>query len=124
MTEDSSVRERLPESLTESPRFQLLDQRLTFDDFDAFISFATVVVGNDSGPKHLAALRGTNVVTLHTARINWIEWGQEEVGTIISRRGPCAGCAIFHDAEECGKDFSCIRDIRPQEVFDAVSQYL
>jgi len=124
MTEDSSVRERLPESLTESPRFQLLDQRLTFDDFDAFISFATVVVGNDSGPKHLAALRGTNVVTLHTARINWIEWGQEEVGTIISRRVPCAGCAIFHDAEECGKDFSCIRDIRPQEVFDAVSQYL
>ena len=124
MTEDSAVRARLPETLMASPRFQLLDQRLTFDDFDAFISFATVVVGNDSGPKHLAALRGTNVVTLHTARINWMEWGQEEVGTIISRRVPCAGCAIFHDAEECGKDFSCIRDIRPQEVFDAVSRYL
>jgi len=124
MTEDPAVRSHLPTSLTASPRFRLLDQRLTFDDFDTFISFATVVVGNDSGPKHLAALRGTNVVTLHTARINWMEWGQEEVGTIISRRVPCAGCAIFHDAEECGKDFSCIRDIRPQEVFDAVSRYL
>lgn len=124
MTEDPEVRGRLPEALTASARFQLLDRRLSFDDFDTFVSFATVVVGNDSGPKHLAALRGTSVVTLHTARINWIEWGQEEVGTIISRRVPCAGCAIFHDAEECGKDFSCIRDIRPQEAFDAVRPYL
>ncbi len=124
MTEDPAIRPALPAGLTGSPRFQLLDQRLAFDDFDRLVSFATVLVGNDSGPKHLAALRGTNVVTLHTARINWMEWGQEGIGSIMSRRVPCAGCAIFHDAEECGKDFACIRDIRPQEVFDAVSAYV
>jgi ADP-heptose:LPS heptosyltransferase len=124
MTEDPSIRPALPIQLVESSRFLLLDERLQFDDFDRLVSFATVVVGNDSGPKHLAALRGTNVVTLHTARINWMEWGQEGVGSIMSRRVPCAGCAIFHDAEECGKDFACIRDIRPEEVFDAVSAYV
>lgn len=124
MTEEEGFRARLPPELTASDRFQLLDQRLSFDMFDAFISFATVVVGNDSGPKHLAALRGTNVVTLFTARINWSEWGQENVGSIVSRRVPCAGCAIFHDAEECGKEFACIADIAPGEVFDAVMAYV
>ena len=79
-----------------------------------------MLVGNDSGPKHLASLRGVHTVTLFTARINWVEWAQEEVGTVISRRVPCAGCALFHDPEECCKDFSCIRDIRPEEVFDAM----
>jgi len=123
MTEDPAVRPSLPPSLLASPHFQLLDERLPFDDFDRLVSFATVLVGNDSGPKHLAALRGTNVVTLHTARINWMEWGQEGIGAIMSRRVPCAGCAIFHDAEECGKDFACIRDIRPHEVLEAVRAY-
>jgi ADP-heptose:LPS heptosyltransferase len=124
MTEDPAIRPTLPPALLASERFIFLDRRLPFDDFDAFISFATVVVGNDSGPKHLAALRGTNVVTLFTARINWQEWGQEKVGTIISRKVPCQGCLIFHDAEECGQDFTCIADIRPREVLDAALRYV
>ena len=120
ITEDPHVRSTLPHELTESDRFVYFDKRLTFDHFDTLVSFAEVLVGNDSGPKHLAALRGTHVVTLFTARINWQEWGQEEVGTIMSRQVPCAGCAIFHDPEECGKDFCCIRDIRVKEVFTAM----
>ena len=124
VSDDPDARSRLPETLCHADRFMLIDRRLSFDDFDALISFATVVVGNDSGPKHLAALRGTPVVTLFTARINWAEWGQEEIGKIISRRVPCQGCAIFHDAEECGKDFACIRDIGVEEVLDTVLHYV
>jgi ADP-heptose:LPS heptosyltransferase len=124
MTEDRSVRAALPTALAGSGRFSLFDERLDFDSFDAFVSHAACVVGNDSGPKHLSALRGTPTVTLFTARINWSEWGQEDVGAIISRRVPCAGCAIFHDHEECGKNFSCIRDITVNEVFATVKQQL
>jgi ADP-heptose:LPS heptosyltransferase len=124
MADDPAVRGTLPPELLASERFVFLDRRLAFDAFDAFLSFADVVVGNDSGPKHLAALRGTKVVTLFTARINWAEWGQENIGTIISRRVPCAGCTIFHDADECGKDFACIRDVRVEEVLKAVLDLL
>lgn len=124
MAEEPSVRASLPPDLLADPRFVLVEGRLPFDHFDAFLSFATVVAANDSGPKHLASLRGVNVVTLFTARINWTEWGQENVGVIISRRVPCAGCAIFHDEEECGKDFACIVDIRPEEVLEAMMAYV
>jgi hypothetical protein len=59
-------------------------------------------------------------VTIFTARINWNQWGQEEIGTIISRRVPCAGCDLFHDSEECGKGFACISDITAEEVLSAI----
>jgi ADP-heptose:LPS heptosyltransferase len=124
MADAPSSRPSLPAELLAHPRFVLVERRLPFDDFDAFLSFATVVAGNDSGPKHLAALRGVNVVTLFTARINWSEWGQENVGLIISRRVPCAGCAIFHENEECGKDFACVLDIRPEEVVEAMMAFI
>ena len=124
MTEERDMRATLSPALLASDRFLFLDRRLGFDLFDAFVSHAEVMIGNDSGPKHLAALRGVEVITLFTARINWSEWGQEEVGSIISRKVPCAGCAIFHDAEECGRDFTCIAGIRPDEVFDTLTRHL
>ena len=110
-------------ALTRAPaRFRLIRHpALPFDDFDALLSFCAVFVGNDSGPKHLAALRGSPVVSIHSSRINWNEWGQELTGSIISRKVPCAGCMIYHDEDECGKGFPCITRITPQEVFDAVA---
>lgn len=124
MTEDPGMRETLPAELLADERVIYLDRRLPFDHFDAFVSYATVMTGNDSGPKHLASLRGTQVVTIFSARINWTEWGQENVGSIISRRLPCAGCALLHDPEECGRGFVCITDIRAEEVFGAMMALL
>ncbi|GGE89113.1 glycosyltransferase family 9 protein [Sphingomonas prati] len=124
LTEDAGVRATLPAELLASDRFVFLDQRLPFDDFDAIISFCDAMVGNDSGPKHLASLRGVNIVTLFTNRINWTEWGQEMGGKIMTRRVPCAGCLIFHDEDECGADFACIVLISPEEVFGAIAEYL
>jgi ADP-heptose:LPS heptosyltransferase len=120
VTEDPTVGERLPRELLENERFRLVDSRPTFDQLDALVSFCTVLVGNDSGPKHLGALRGVKVVSIHSSRINWNEWGQEGEGLIISRGVPCAGCRLHHDPEECGQGHVCINNITVDEVFGAM----
>jgi len=120
LTDDLSMKDRLMPEFPDPKRFQLLEGLLPFDALDALLSFCTVFVGNDSGPKHLAALRGAKVVSIHSARINWSEMGQELSGVIISRKVPCAGCGIDYDVDECGKDYACIVKISPEEVFDTV----
>jgi ADP-heptose:LPS heptosyltransferase len=97
-------------------RIMTINRRLPFDELDRLLSHCALFIGNDSGPKHLAALRGVPVLSLHSARIHWLEWGQMQTGAIMSRRLPCAGCAIFHDEDECGKEHACITDIQPAEV--------
>jgi len=124
LTEDATFRDTLPVALRDSDRFHLIDERLPFDALDTLLSDCALLVGNDSGPKHLAALRGTKVVTLFTNRISFAEWGQEQTGVIITRKVPCAGCQILHDTDECAKDFVCITGIRPEEVFDTVLRLL
>ena len=116
----------VPASATpaQAERLHVIDRLLPFEDFDALLSGCALLVGNDSGPKHLAALRGTKVVSLHMARLNWQEWGQEGEGLIVSRRIPCAGCNIGDQPDECGRDFACIRDITPDEVFAAAMRLL
>jgi ADP-heptose:LPS heptosyltransferase/tetratricopeptide (TPR) repeat protein len=124
MSDNPLTRSKLAPELVASDRFQLLDKRLPFDDFDALLSFCTVFVGNDSGPSHLASLRGANVVNIYLNRHNWNEWGHENKGYIISRKVPCAGCNVHHDPEECGKDFACITNISPEEVFRTVMEFI
>ena len=67
LTDDPEARWALPPQLARARRFQLLDRPVSFDRLDALLSFCTVFVGNDSGPKHLAALRGVPVVSLHSS---------------------------------------------------------
>ncbi len=124
LSEDRAIRSRLPANLLGDPRFQIIDTKIPFDDFDALLSFSDVFVGNDSGPKHLASLRGANVISLHTPRINWGEWGQEHSGIVLHRRVPCAGCHVYNDPEECGKDFICVTNIAPDEVWNPIKAYL
>lgn len=124
ITDEPRDRSTMPPALAISNRFRLLDRRLPFDDFDALLSFCTVFVGNNTGPAHLASLRGANVVMLYLARNNWSEFGHENRGYIISRRVPCAGCNVERDPEECGKGFACITNITPDEVFRTLMEFV
>jgi ADP-heptose:LPS heptosyltransferase/tetratricopeptide (TPR) repeat protein len=90
---------------------------------EALMAHCSVFVGNDTGPKHLAALRGAPTVSLHMGQVNWDEWGQEGKGFIVSRRAPCVGCGI-EDVEDCGKALACLTHIQPAEVFSAVERLL
>jgi len=123
-SDDEAITQGIVAAAAGSGRLRVIAGQIPFAHFDALLSHCALFVGNDSGPKHLAALRGAPVVSLHMARLNWSEWGQEISGRIISRRVPCAGCGIGLDGEDCGKDFACLRHIRPEEVFAAAQDLL
>jgi ADP-heptose:LPS heptosyltransferase len=103
--------------------FKVVTQRLDFSVFDTLLSHCAVFVGNDTGPKHLAALRGVPVVSIHMGAVNWREWGHEGSGFIVTRRVPCHGCGI-EEIEECGKELPCLVYIKPAEVFTAMQRAL
>lgn len=94
-------------------------ERVPVDDFDALISNCAVLVGNDSGPKHLAAARGVETVSLHVNRLNWSEWGQDGRGVILSKRVPCCGCGL-NDDKMCAKEVLCLTAISVDEAQAAV----
>ena len=122
--ESEALKGTLPPDAVKSGQIIYISQALPFDQFDALLSFCSVFVGNDSGPKHLAALRGAQVVSIHSSRIGWSEWGQEQTGVVISRQVPCAGCSVHYDPEECGQGVACVTKITVPEVFGEVKKLL
>jgi ADP-heptose:LPS heptosyltransferase len=126
LTNDAAAVETLPPALAGNDRFQVSNRRLSFDELDALVTYCDLFVGDDSGVKHLASVRGAKVIGIQNARNNWSEWGQENGGYIVTRKVPCAGCLIqnYPESDECGREFVCITGIRPEEIFDASMRLL
>ncbi|KON64245.1 lipopolysaccharide core biosynthesis protein [Komagataeibacter europaeus] len=116
MASDDSQKSKLPADALNDGRIIYLAKKIPFDDLDALLSCATLMVGNDSGPKHWASMRGTKVVSIHPGRDDLREWGQVFGGVVLARRVPCAGCGIRYDDTECGQDYACVRKVTVDEV--------
>ncbi|WP_083952587.1 glycosyltransferase family 9 protein [Sphingobium amiense] len=108
-----------PEASHRVHRFSRTDT----DSFDAILSNAALMIANDSGPKHLAAMRGVLTVSLQVGRLNWNEWGQDGIGKILSKRVPCTGCGL-NDIEMCGRGAICITAISVDDVLNAIAYYI
>jgi ADP-heptose:LPS heptosyltransferase len=124
IADDDYQRASLPQDALASGQLVYMARKLPSDHFDALISFASLFVGNDSGPKHLASLRGVKVVSIHPGRSDWREWGQELTGVVIGRQVPCAGCQLQYESEECVQDVACVTRITVSEVFREVQTLL
>lgn len=122
--DDNTLREHIPQEYLDSGKVIYLTGQIPFDDFDALLSFCSVYFGNDSGPKHLASLRGANMVSINPGRNNWQEWGQEQSGVIIIRQVPCGSCNLHHHPEECAQEFACVKYISLDEVYNEVVKFL
>jgi hypothetical protein len=80
---------------------------------------ATVFVGNDSGPMHIAAYANTPCVIAFSARdypIKWYPAGSAH--TIVRKDVDCSPCV----AEVCRRDNLCMKLITIEEVWNGVAK--
>lgn len=103
-----------------------IDGLIPFDDFDAMLSYCATFVGNDSGPGHLATLRGAKAIRIISARLGGSEWKSEMSGVCVYRRVPCAGCGSIpiSKQEECTYDIACVKDISVDEIYQQVLRFV
>lgn len=90
----------------------------------ALISRCTLFVGNDSGPKHIAALIGIPTIGIHSGTVDPTEWaplGPDAVA--VSRAMTCSPCYL-NRLSDCSRGLACIRQIEPATIFDLCRRLL
>ena len=96
--------------------------RLTPRESAALIRGASLFLGHDSGPMHLAAAVGLPCVAVFSAHNKpgvWFPWGSRL--KIIYHQTECFGCGL----KVCAKhDKVCIRSITVEEVLAAIDELL
>jgi ADP-heptose:LPS heptosyltransferase/GT2 family glycosyltransferase len=81
-------------------------------------------IGNDSGPKHLAASLGVPTIGIHSGVVDATEWGPLGPAAIaIRRRMNCSPCYLLKVAD-CHRGLACLRDIGVGDVYRACRRML
>ncbi len=103
------------------PRLNLCGE-LTPRESAAVIEHATLFLGHDSGPMHLATAVGVACVAVFSAHNKpgiWFPYGGQH--KVIYHRTPCYGCGL----EVCDRyQKKCISSIAPEEVLKAVLEVM
>jgi heptosyltransferase-1 len=93
--------------------------RTTLKELAYLMSKADVVVGNDSGPMHLAAAVGSPVVALYgpTSALRTGPYGRNH--TVLTSGLPCSPCF----SRKCSSSAACMKSISVETVFEACLPY-
>lgn len=90
---------------------------------DVLQTFA-LFVGNNSGPKHVAAGLGVPTVAVHSAVVSTEEWGPLGPSAVAIRKdtncAPCYRAALA----DCHRNLACMHDITPEDVYELCLRFL
>jgi len=103
--------------------------QLDVSETAALLEFASVLIGIDSGPLHIAGALGVPAVGLFGPIFGHLRVHPDARTTIVSSNVPCLGChhrptLPLHWRTGCPYDIVCMREITVKDVFAAVRPYI
>jgi heptosyltransferase-2 len=99
-----------------SVHVKLMDVR----DMKVCLARASVVVGNDTGPRHVSAALGVPTVVVMGPMDNRYTSYASRFTETLSKDVPCRPC----NERRCGRDHECLKGIGPEQVFSKVEEVL
>ena len=97
---------------------------LPLADLPALLGRASLFLGNDSGPKHIAAGLGVPTVGVHSGTVDVREWDPIGVNAVaVAREMVCSPCYLTNP-QDCRRSLACLRELSPETVYQACERLL
>ena len=109
------------EAAMKHPPISLVDEIAPLDLLASLIRRASLLVTNDTGPRHVAfALERPTVVIMGPTDPRYSSCHVDDQTVILRKELPCVPCHL----KECPTDHRCMDAITPQEVFEASCRFM
>jgi ADP-heptose:LPS heptosyltransferase/GT2 family glycosyltransferase len=93
-------------------------------ELSRLLSACALYIGNDSGPKHIAAALGVPTLGVHSGVVDAVEWAPLGTRAVALRRNmSCAPCYLAN-AEDCPRNLACLRLLEPSFVYQTARMLL
>ena len=111
-------------SVRQGERLFSLVGQTSLRELPAVLRACDLYVGNDSGPKHMAAALGVPTIGIHSGSVDAGEWGVMGPHTATIRRDmTCAPCYLAR-ASDCHRGLACLHGIKVGDVYRACRNML
>jgi ADP-heptose:LPS heptosyltransferase/GT2 family glycosyltransferase len=98
--------------------------KTSLQQLPVLLQACALYVGNNSGPKHIAAALGVPTIGIHSGVVDAIEWGPIGQRSVAVRRNmSCSPCYLAR-LEDCPRGFACMNGLEPMAVQEVAEQLL
>jgi ADP-heptose:LPS heptosyltransferase/GT2 family glycosyltransferase len=97
---------------------------LKLGELSEVMSACALFVGNNSGPKHIAAALGLPVLGIHSGVVDAGEWAPLGGAAMALQRRVICGPCYLEFASECPRGLACLTGIRPRDALAACRRLL
>jgi ADP-heptose:LPS heptosyltransferase/GT2 family glycosyltransferase len=114
--DEAEVEAQLLAAIQHGDRVMSLVGKLPLHILPAVIAGCSLYVGNDSGPKHIAASVGVPTIGVHSSTVDPIEWAPMGPRSVAIARAMSCGPCYLNRLEDCSRGLACMRELEPQAV--------
>src|SRR4029077_17934778 len=93
-------------------------------DLPALLARASLFLGNDSGPKHIAAGVGAPTIGVQPGRGVAREWGPTGANAVAGALEMVCSPCYLSSPEDCRRGLACLRELSPETVYGACKRLL
>ena len=97
---------------------------LALKDLPALLAGSALFIGNNSGPKHIAAGLGVPTVSIESGTVDPREWGPSGANAIAVRRAMLCSPCYLSDPGMCWRGLACLTELRPPEIYEICARLL
>lgn len=98
--------------------------KLPLSELPALLVRCALFLGNDSGPKHIAAGLGVPTVAVQSGSVDIYEWGPVGPHAVaVARDVACTPCYLPAPGD-CRRDLACLKRLAPARVYAACKRLL
>ena len=98
--------------------------KTTLAELSRLFKICSLYIGNDSGPKHIAAGVGIPTIGIHSGVVDPLEWGPIGPKAVALRRNMTCSPCYLANAEDCPRSLACLRLLEPGVVYETADMML
>jgi ADP-heptose:LPS heptosyltransferase/GT2 family glycosyltransferase len=114
--DEAKVEAELMAAVENAEQVMSLVGKLPLHILPAVIAGCSLYVGNDSGPKHIAASVGIPTIGVHSGTVDPIEWAPMGERSVAVARAMTCGPCYLNRLDDCSRGLACMRELEPQSV--------
>ncbi len=122
--DEAAMADDLQAAVDRPDRIASVAGRVGLGKLPAVMARCALYIGNDSGPKHIAAAVGLPTVGIHSGSVDAVEWAPSGPNALaLHRATACSPCYIAA-AELCPRQLACLTLITPIQVYEYCARLL
>jgi ADP-heptose:LPS heptosyltransferase/GT2 family glycosyltransferase len=122
--DEIEVARELLSNLQHPDRVASMVGKTSLTELPRLLKNCSLYIGNDSGPKHIAAAVGIPTVGIHSGVVDPVEWGPMGPNAVALRRNMTCSPCYLANADDCPRALACLRFLEPNLVYETADMML